>query len=63
MAMTTTALVTVVFSGMSSHLSTVTMAPCLMGLPATSGQYDVVLLPPLTPRHSGSVVSLATVLQ
>ena len=48
---------------MSSLLSTVTMAPCLMGLPATLGQHDVVLLPPLTPKHSRGVVVLATVLQ
>ena len=34
-----------------------------MGLPATLGQDDVVLLPPQTPRHSGGVVGLATVLQ
>ena len=34
-----------------------------MGLPAMSGQHDVVLLPLLTPRHSGVVVGLATVPQ
>ena len=51
MAMTTTPPVTVVCSGMSSLLSVVTMAPSLMELP-TSGQHDVVLPPPLTPRHS-----------
>ena len=33
----------------------VTMVPSLMGLPATSGHHDVVLL---TPRHSGGVVGL-----
>ena len=32
-------------------------------LPATSGQYDVVLPPPLSQRHSGGVIGLATVLQ
>ena len=48
---------------MSSLLSVVTMAPILMGLPATSGQHAVILLPPLTPRHSGGVVGLSTVLQ
>ena len=60
MAMVTTPLMTVVSSGTSS-LSVVTMAPSLMELPATSGQHDVVLPPPLTPRHSGSVFGLATV--
>ena len=59
-AMTTTPPVTVVSSGILSLLSMVTIAPALMGLSATSGQYDVVLL---TPRHSGGVVGLATVLQ
>ena len=39
------------------------MAPSLMGLPTTSGQYAVVLLLLLTPRHSGGVVGLATVPQ
>ena len=63
MAMTTTAPVTVVSSGTSSDLSTITMAPSLMGLPVTSGQHDVVLPPPLTLRHSGGVVGLATVQQ
>ena len=58
-AMTTTTPVTIVWSGMSS-LSMVTMAPSLMGLPATLGQCDVVLLPP---RHSGGVVHLATLSQ
>ena len=47
-AMTTTPPVTVMSSGMSP-LSLVTMAPYLMGLPATLGKHDVVL-PPLTPR-------------
>ena len=41
----------------------VTIAPSLIGLPATSGQHDEVLPPPLTPRHSGVVVGLATVPQ
>ena len=63
MATTTTPPVTVVSSGTSSLFSIVTMATSLTGLPATSGQHDVVLLPPLTPRHSGSVVGLATVLE
>ena len=34
-----------------------------MGLPAISGQYDVLLPPLLTPRHSGVVVGLAIVSQ
>ena len=63
MAMTTTALVTAVFFGMLSLLSTVTMAPSLMELPGTSDQHDVVLPPLLTPRYSGGVVSLATLPQ
>ena len=62
MAMTTTPLVTVVSSGMSS-LSSVTMAPSLMGLPTTLGQHDVVLPSPLTPRCSGGVIGLASVPQ
>ena len=59
MATTTTPPVTVVSSGMSS-LSLVTMATSLMGLPATMGQLEMVLL---TPRHTGCVVGLATVPQ
>ena len=62
-AMATTPQVTVVYSGTLSLLSVVTMVPSLMGLPATSGVHDVVLLPPLTPRLSGGVVGLATVLK
>ena len=50
-----------VCSGTSSLLSTVYMAPSLMGLPATSGQNDLFLLLPLTPRNCGGVVGLATV--
>ena len=34
-----------------------------MGLPATPGKHDVVLLPPLTPRHCGGVVGLVTLPQ
>ena len=59
MAMTTTPPVTVVSSGMSS-LSSVTMAPSLMGHPAMLGQYDVVLL---TPRCCGGVLGHASVPQ
>ena len=55
-------LVTVVCAG-SSSLPMVTMAPSMMGLPATSGQHAVVLPPLLKPRHSGGVVCLATVPQ
>ena len=62
MATTTTPVGTVVSSSLSS-LSWVTMAPSLMGLPATMGQNDVVLPPPLTPRCSGGVIGLATVSQ
>ena len=58
MAMTTTSLVTVVSSGLS-YLSSVTVAPSLMGLPITLGQSDVVLPPLLTPRCSGGVIGLA----
>ena len=63
MAMTTTPPVTVVCSGTSSLLSVVIMAPSLMGLSAASGEHDVVLPPPLTPRHSGGDVGLAIVQQ
>ena len=59
MAMTTTPPVTVVSSGMPS-ISSVTVAPSLMGLPAMLGQHDVVLLPPLTPKCSGGVLGLAS---
>ena len=62
MAMTTPPPVTVVFSGLSS-LSSVTVAPTLVGLPAILGQSDVVLPPLLTPRCSGVVIGLATVSQ
>ena len=63
MATTTPPLMTVVCSSTSSLLSMVTISPSLMGPPATSGQHDVVLSPLLMPRHSGSVVGLATVPQ
>ena len=62
MATTTTPPVTVVSSGPSS-VSSVTLAPSLTGLPATLGQCEVVLPPPLMPRGSGSVIGLASVLQ
>ena len=62
MAMMTTHMVTVVSSGMSS-LSSVTMAPSLMGLPTTLGQLDIVLPPSLTPRCSEGVIGLPSVPQ
>ena len=52
-----------IFSGTLSLLLMVTMALSLMGLPATSGQHDVVLPALLTLRYSKSVVGLATVPQ
>ena len=61
-AMTTTPLVMVVSSGMSS-ISSVTMAISLMGLPATSGQHEVVLLPPLMLKCPGGVIGLASMPQ
>ena len=54
MAMTTTPM---------SPLSSVTVAPSLMGLPTILGQCDVVLPPPLTPRCSRGVLGLASVPQ
>ena len=62
-AMTNTPPVTFVCSGTSSLLTTVTMASSMMGLPAASGQHNVVLPPPLTQRKFGGFVGLATVLQ
>ena len=61
-ATTTTPPVMVVSSGLSS-VSLVTMAPSLMGLPATLGQCEVVLPPPLMPRCPGGVIGLASVPQ
>ena len=62
MATTTTPLVMVVSSGLSS-ISSLTMAPSLMGLPATSGQHEVVLPPPPMPRCPGGVTGLASMPQ
>ena len=62
MAMTTTPPVMVVSFGLSS-VSSVTMAPSLMGLPATLGQHEVVQPPPLVLRGSGGVIGLASVPQ
>ena len=49
-------------SGLSS-VSSVTMAPSLMGLSATLGQHEVVLPPPLMLRGSEGVIGLAPVPQ
>ena len=62
MATTTTPPVMVVSSGLSS-VSSVTMAPSLMGLPTTLGQCEVVQPPPFMPRGPGGVIGLASVLQ
>ena len=62
MAMTTTPPVMVVSSGLSS-VSSVTVAPSLMGLPATLDQHGVVQPPALMPRHSGGVIGPASVPQ
>ena len=59
MAMTTIPPVMVVSSGLSS-ISSVTMAASLMGLPATSGQHEVVLLPPLMLRCPSGDIGLAS---
>ena len=58
MATTTVPPVMVVSSGLSS-ISSVTMAPSLMGLPSTSDQHEVILLQPLMPRFPGGVTGLA----
>ena len=63
MAMTTTCPLTVVCPSTSCLLRTATMATSLIALPVTSGQHDMVLLPPLALRDSGSVVGLATMPQ
>ena len=60
-ATTTTPPVAVVSSGTFSLLMNVTMAPTLMGLPATLGQNDVGLPPLLILRDTRGVVGLATV--
>ena len=61
-AMTTTPPVMVLSSDLSS-VSSVTMAPSLTGLPATLGQCEVVLPPPLMLRCPGGVIRLASVPQ
>ena len=60
MAMTTTPPAMVVSSGLSP-VSSVTMTPSLMGLPATLGQCDVVKQPPLMLKGSEGVIGLASV--
>ena len=62
MAMTTTPPVMVVSSGLSS-VSSVTIAPSLMGIPAMLGQCEVVQPPPLMPRGPGHVFDPASVPQ
>ena len=60
--MTTTHPVMVVSSGLSS-VSSVTMAPSLMGSPVSLDQHGVVQPPPLMPRGSGGVIGPASVPQ
>ena len=62
MATTTTPPVMVVSSGLSS-VSSVTVAPSLMGLPTTLGQHEVGQPPPLMLRSSGGVIEPASVPQ
>ena len=62
LAMTTTPPVTVVSSVLSS-VSSVSMAPSLMGLPVILEQHGVVQLPPLMLRGSGGVTGPASVPQ
>ena len=62
-ATTTTPHVTVMYSSALAVTITVTMGPTLMGLSATSGQHDLVLLLLVMPRNTGDVVGLTTLLQ
>ena len=55
MPTTTTPPVMVISSGLSS-VSSVTVAPSLMGFPVTLDQHGVVEPPPLMPRGSGGVI-------
>ena len=48
---------------LSSGLSSISSAPSLMGLPATSGQCEVVLPPPLMPQCPWGVTGLASMPQ
>ena len=62
MATTTTPPVMVISSGLSS-VSSVTVAPSLMGFLVTLDQHGVVQPPPLLPRGSGGVIGSASMLQ
>ena len=62
-ATTTTPPVPVMWSGTLPLLMTVTIAPTMMGLPATLGQHDVVLLPLLMLRDTRDDAGLTTVPQ
>ena len=62
MAMTTTPPVMVVSSGLSL-VSSVTVAPSLMGFPVNVDQHGVLQPPPLMPSGSGSVIGSASVSQ
>ena len=61
-AMTTTPPVMVVSSGLSP-VSSVTVAPSLMGFPVSLDQHGVVQPPPLIPRGAGGVIGFAFVPQ
>ena len=62
-ATTTSPPMTIVCSGTSSFLMTVTMTSTLMELSVTLGQHDVFLPPPLMLRDTRGVVDLTKVLQ
>ena len=62
MALTTTPPVTVESSGLSS-VSSVTVAPSLIGFPVSLDQHGVVPPPPLMPRGSGGVIGSVSVPQ
>ena len=62
MTPTTTPPVTVVSSGLSS-MSSVTVAPSLIGFPVSLDQHSMVLPPPLMPNGSGGVLGSVSVPQ
>ena len=62
-ATTTTLSVIIACCGTLPFITTVTMAPALMGLQVTLSQHDVVLLLLLILRDTRGVVSLTTVPQ
>ena len=62
MAMTMTPPVMVVSSGLSS-VSSVTVAPSLIGFPVSLDQHGVVQPPPLMPRGSGGFIGSVSVSQ